>query len=861
MTDTGPSYTKSPISLRLTNVEKLKDEIFEKLDIVSVASDLCDMDLDFSGHQHRALCPFHDDSNPSLYLTADKGQGGVYHCFSCKASGDAIELLRHVRHQSFTEAMTTLAEAADVDIKGYIREPTDHERFRDGAQLALDDLISRAEKNYIRRAPSSSVLRVKDPDVASEFRLGVTSKRLTFQNDYKELARHNDSVIFPYFTPEGKPITIKSRPMSGEKRTYGLSNEWPLLQPALFGLHVAKDYTENELIVVEGEWDALALHEVGVRNVVAVGGSRWSPELSEIVRDLRINKLVFWPDGDDAGRIFAESICNHMEWFEGISVRIAWHPEEPRDPEDIVRGADSPAAARRIAAGTVRRSRNDLAWLIDREIDKQKPRTLSDQLEFFEKIRTKYGSRFNGVTEALVLKDLAQQFDIPEADLADFAISARGDLQAPDSERVLLGKCLRDQQYFIRLRKAVDEEDFSFTKHRRVWVTLTEMVREGLEFDPVALKAQASILGVEADFLDELRAEGDANILWHENQVIDLSVRRMAKKNAEIFANKVSDPDISAGEAIGSLTHTLTKSALGRGSGAFQHITDQVDEAVEKLHARVENPGDVIGIDLGSQLPTLNKTLSGIQERRLVLIGATSGRGKSTLSLQICNIASVGYKIPTDVISLEMDSDEILFKQCAHLTGIDSMRIQQGALEKEELDRVLRAMRLIRSSPMRIYTPDSMTPSEFVLYARESTMDRDTKIFVFDYAQMVEPDADFRRESKYEQLGDFAYTAKLQIARALDVCVICPSQLGRAAADKERPTSEDMGDSYHLVRAADVVILLHQDEDGGSNEIWVDKNRQGRGNVLIPITFDKTTSTFYEKRDQKMPEYGVPKES
>jgi replicative DNA helicase len=204
-----------------------------------------------------------------------------------------------------------------------------------------------------------------------------------------------------------------------------------------------------------------------------------------------------------------------------------------------------------------------------------------------------------------------------------------------------------------------------------------------------------------------------------------------------------------------------------------------------------------------------------------------------------------------------MDADEILFKCASHLTGIDSQKISGGQLGDDELRRVEQAMLRIRNSPLRIYTPDGITPSEFVLYAREAVMERRTEIFCVDYAQMVGPDPEDKRASRYEQLGTFAYAAKQKVARALDTSVVCMAQLKRDAAQKEEPTPEDMGDSYELVRAADFILLINETET--ASEAWVGKNRQGPGGVLIPMRYDKPTQTFHEDHSgaTKTPDYRI----
>jgi replicative DNA helicase len=353
-----------------------------------------------------------------------------------------------------------------------------------------------------------------------------------------------------------------------------------------------------------------------------------------------------------------------------------------------------------------------------------------------------------------------------------------------------------------------------------------------------------------------LVSTGDLNVGWHEDQVIDFSVRRATQRDADRFREVIADLSVPANQLIGGLTHAVTSKALGRAGGATTGIADQVDDAMEKLAERMRNPDTVHGLSLGVQFPRLTRSLQGLQTRRLVTLTATSGKGKSTIGIQWQTQLAIGCGVPCDFVSLEMDHDEVIYKAASHITGIDSMKISGGDLDETELRRVERAMMLIRKSPWRIYAPDGITPSEFVLYCREAVMDRRSECFVLDFIQQVGPDPETRNASRYEQLGQAAYMLKQKVCRGMDVSVVAIAQLKRDAAGKEEPTPEDMGDSYEIVRASDVIVILNETPDAG-HEIWIGKSRQGPGQVNIPAYYDKPTQTWREGEGEKDPTYRV----
>jgi DNA primase len=836
--------TRTPT--RLTNLDGLKQEIADSIDIVDVARQLCDVDPVKSGGQWKACCPLHGEDTPSFYLNPSKGQGGMFHCFGCKEGGDAISLVQKVLHLGFTDALVTLAGAADVDVEAYRRPATEAEQREDGFRGWAENALSeRAVKHDVGG-------RVKDPEVLAAYEIGSWGADQQLPDDppdyFKDKLYLFDGVIFPYRTPGGRLVGWKAR--QPDKKMFGMSGDFPLLAPAVYGFNVARDHlVGGALTLVEGEYDVLALAEHGIRDVAGLGGGRLSDEQLRLLKDHKVKRITFWADGDEAGRAAAEKLAKAYWEDNEIELRIALCPAGA-DPEDVVRAMGEVAARQQIAA-----ARGALEWLLWEEWQREPRATLTAKLDFVRWIQAEYGPRLTGVAETLVLKEAARWLQVPEADVLDFARAEKSALQAVDSERVLLGRCVRDTNYFLTLRKRLVAADFYVLKHQRVWAILVGMLEEGLDFDLVIAKKHAEASGVEPDYLDLLASTNDLNIGWHEDRVIDLAVRRGAQQDADHFREVIADVSVPANQLIGGLTHAVTSKALGRGSGAFVGIAEQVDEAMDKLQERMKNPNEVYGISMGSQFPTLTRNLQGWQKRRLVLVAATSGGGKSTLTLEYVTAMSVGLSVPCDFVSLEMDSDEILFKQCSHLTGIDSLKISGGSLTPDEARRVEKAMMRLRNSPLRIYCPDGITPNEFVLYARESVMERRTEVFVLDYAQMVGPDADTVRLSRYEQLGRFAYSAKQKVCRGLDTTVICCAQLKRDAAGKEEPTPEDMGDSYELVRAADVILLLNQLEDG--NELWIGKNRQGPGQVCIPLHYDKPSQTLRESNGSKTPDYAV----
>lgn len=821
---------------RLVNLDKLKAQIEEALPISDVAENVCGVELLPSGRQKKGLCPLHGEDTPSFYVNDAKG---VYHCFGCKQNGDAIQLVREVRHVEFVEALEILAEAAGIDINDFIRAPTPEEKAQDELREWCEHWLDSMGPHIGRVGPWPLALappKRKPSGIPAYF------------SDKDYLLR--GEVVFPYRTPSGRLVGWKIRHADGKQ--FGTPADFPLAEPALFGLEIARDHVEHgRLLLVEGEFDCLALWDVGIRNCVAIGGSSFSDEQMAILDGHKIREAFFWMDGDEGGLTACQQIAKRYWQHPTVRVRVEQTWDEA-DPEDMVKAMGS-----LLPQAMMEQSRDALEWLLLLEFQRTPRRTMGEKLDFVRWIQTEYGTQLGGLRESLVLKTVAGWLEVPEADVQDFTRSEKSVLHSIDSEKVVLGRCLRDQAYYMTLRKRMVATDFFMLRNQRLWEVLSTLLIDGLEWDQPLIKQLAQGAGVDPEWVDHVIGTGEQNLVWHEDTVLDLAVRRSAQDDADRFRSQIADVSISSSQAIGKLTHAVTSKALGRTGGAFMAISDQVDSAMDLLHDRMRNPDEIHGLSFGSQFPKLSQNLQGFQPRRFVLVAATSGVGKSTISLQFAAQLAIQQSVPTDFISLEMDVEEILFKMAAHLTGVNGLKITGGTLEPSEAQRVERAMAMIRKSPLRLYAPDGMAPSEFLLYARESVMERRTEVFFIDYAQLISPDPGMENAGDYSNLGHFGRMAKMKVARGMETTVVCCAQLNREAASLERPTKENMGDSYQLVRDADVILILKENE-GTTHDLWIDKNRQGPGSLLMPVEFRKEEQTFREANGgAREPDYRI----
>jgi DNA primase len=329
------------LSSAMLSEDKLR-EIRDSVDLVALISEY--VPLRRMGARFVGLCPFHSEKTPSFGVSRGKP---FYYCFGCQATGDAITFVRHVEGLGFMEAVEKLAERAGIEV----------ERTDDAGQLAmrqararrerLAELMGLAQSFYEEQlyehahadlARAELAKRKVRDDVARTFHLGyapaswdaltrhLTQKRVNLEEaselgligqrtqgaGYYDRFRHR--LMFPVADQHGRVIAFSGRaltppvgtpPESAPPAKYINSPEGPLYKKgsALFGLSTARVAMRkhNQVLLCEGNFDLVAIHQAGFEHVLAPLGTAFTLEQAKLIRRFAEEVIVIF-DGDGAGR-------------------------------------------------------------------------------------------------------------------------------------------------------------------------------------------------------------------------------------------------------------------------------------------------------------------------------------------------------------------------------------------------------------------------------------------------------------------------------------------------------------------------------------------------------------------------------
>ncbi|MGH9122964.1 MAG: DNA primase, partial [Acidimicrobiales bacterium] len=352
-------------------------------DIVALVTE--HMALRRSGRRWVGLCPFHAEKSPSFSVNAEEG---LYYCFGCGVSGDAITFVREIEHLDFVEAVGKLAARASIALRR-----DDDRAGRDFQRRSrLHEILDRAFTAYHEllvsspgASPARRYLRAErgyDSAVVRRYRLGWAPERpdrlleslgasrtelrdaglMQVGDDGRAHDFFRGRLLFPILDPGGRAVGAGGRILPGGRGPkYKNSPNTAAYDKSrvLYGLNWAKTAVvdREQVVVCEGYTDVIGLHLAGVEEAVATCGTSLAEGHIRLLTNFA-RRVVLAYDADSAGQAATERFYEWEKRFE-VEIRVAALPAGS-DPADMARS--DPEALRAAVAG----ARPYLAFQVDR---------------------------------------------------------------------------------------------------------------------------------------------------------------------------------------------------------------------------------------------------------------------------------------------------------------------------------------------------------------------------------------------------------------------------------------------------------------------------------------------------------------
>lgn len=337
----------------MNNNQDIINEVRRKNDIVDVIGEK--IPLEKRGKNYFGVCPFHDDTNPSMSVSREKQ---IYTCFSCHATGNVFTFLMNYEHKEFNQVLSDLANRVGITLSGFKTKKvsTKYDEWYKIYDLAnkyyQNNLLSKegeGAREYLKNR-SIDDLTIKEFEIGYSLKMrDDLTKLLTMKGHSIDLLNkiglssedhdiYNSRLMFPLHDLNGKVIGFSGRIINnGKQNKYLNTKETELFKKGkiLYHYHIAKEEArvKKSVIIMEGFMDIIRASTVGIKNTVATMGTALTKDHIKEIKRLS-NNIILCFDGDEAG-VKATLASGELFKSEGIEVKVITLPGED-DPDTYI---------------------------------------------------------------------------------------------------------------------------------------------------------------------------------------------------------------------------------------------------------------------------------------------------------------------------------------------------------------------------------------------------------------------------------------------------------------------------------------------------------------------------------------------
>ncbi|MEZ6067018.1 MAG: DNA primase [Planctomycetaceae bacterium] len=434
-----------------------RETVRTRTDLVSLIGESVALKPVRGGREFVALCPFHDDHNPSMHVYPDRQ---TFRCWVCDTGGDCFTFVMEEAKIGFRDALELLAKRAGLEMPKEVGKlPAKGESADDRAQL-MEALLWAQHEFHQALLKSPAGQRARDylaqrgltAETIERFKLGyhpddwqwllgrARGKFTPQQLEAARLAGRRDGdggyfdnftgrLLFPIWNERGQPVSFGGRILPGDDDSHG--KYWNGPESSVFhksrlvyALHTARDGIRDakSVIVTEGYTDCIALHQAGIRNAVATLGTALTEQHVTLLKRF-VRQVVLVYDGDEAGQNAAERAVEKF-LAQDVDLRILSLPGK-LDPAEFIT-THGVEAFQQLSANAAE------AWEYKYRATAQRfgvntldgrQRALDEMLALLAVVPRMSGH----VREAMLLGNLSQRLQVPEQQVRERYRAVRGE--------------------------------------------------------------------------------------------------------------------------------------------------------------------------------------------------------------------------------------------------------------------------------------------------------------------------------------------------------------------------------------------------------------------------------------------------
>lgn len=428
--------------------------------------------------------------------------------------------------------------------------------------------------------------------------------------------------------------------------------------------------------------------------------------------------------------------------------------------------------------------------------------------------------------------------------------------QSLESEMAVLGALLQRPDSIYEISDTLVPQSFYSSRNRIVYEAILELNKKGAPIDSVSvlehlkdkgLLERSGGTGYLAELIDFV--PNTANIRHYCNTIQKKKIMRDLLEAADHISGLGFDESKELEEILDTAEKRIFEVTNLTTNTNFISLKDVVGEAFERLEKIHATKDGLRGVPTGFR--ALDNKLSGFQKSDLIILAARPAVGKTSLVLDMARRAALNHKIPVQVFSLEMGSDQLIDRMVSAESEVDLWSIRTGkGLKESDFEDIGNAISRLSDAPIFINDEAGINLMKMRSVCRRVKSEHGLGLVIVDYLQLMTPMT--KTDNVVTQVTEISRGLK-QLAREMDVPVIALSQLSRAVESRGgRPRLSDLRDSGSIEQDADIVMFIHREDKYNPEtdkpniaEICIEKHRNGPVGIC-ELYFDSKKTKYLD---------------
>ena len=413
-----------------------------------------------------------------------------------------------------------------------------------------------------------------------------------------------------------------------------------------------------------------------------------------------------------------------------------------------------------------------------------------------------------------------------------------------EAERSVLGAVMLNREVLFDVLEEVEADDFYNSAHKEIFNAINQLYRESKAVDVLTVSEELKRRGVlqmvgGRAYVAQLTLDvpSTINAVEYAKIVSEKATLRKMILASEDITDKGYRAEMDAKDILDYAEKSIFSIAERNQKNDYTDVQSVLLTNIQEIDEAAKNQGKVLGTPTGFK--ALDDKLNGLQKSNLIIIAARPAMGKTAFALNIAQQSAVKEGSVVMIFDLEMSKEQLGQRLLASQARVEATKLQRGALDKKDWDRVNLALDEMQKAQIFIDDTPGISLIEIRNKCRRLKAERGLDLIVIDYLQlMTSPE---RSDNRQVEISAISRNLKL-LAREMDCPVIALSQLSRAPEQRpdHRPNLSDLRESGAIEQDADVVIFLYRDdyynkensEKPGVCEINIAKNRSGPTDVV-----------------------------